>query len=99
MTQEQIDELKKYVDKQLHLLRRLKQENFNDQWTDEFNELVIETRDKIKSNTISFWVASIVDTSPKTRQQLQDMAQIRQVVNEAFNPFWATDGGEAFDRY
>lgn len=98
MTDEQRILIDQHVNTHLRLLREIKDETYRDQWTDEFHELFIDVRQKVKFNLESFLLGpgfNLWDMHKNmTEEQRTMVGEIRQRVNQHFSTFQQENGGE-----
>ena len=101
MTKEQEKQLEEYIRLRIDILKDLKKKQYNNEWTDEFNELVIEVRQKLKNNVESLWVSPIYDglffNIEPTDEQRKLSGKIRKQINNQFKMFVEESGVK--DRY
>jgi hypothetical protein len=97
MTQEQLNNIDFSVNTQFRVLRRVKQQYHNDEWTSQFGELVNETKEKIIWDLENFFLLPVYSFNPLTRNFKEEdspfRGEIAAEVNNRFQNFRQEQNG------
>jgi hypothetical protein len=85
MTQEELKYLNFTMETHFRVLRLVRKQYHNNEWTDEYNKLVIETKDKMIWDLENFFLLPDYTFDPITRNFKDEDNEMRQAIAKEVN--------------